>query len=97
MLSVPVLERTDNFDSGSGVFGSQEGRLSVEFIKSLMHVERDGQFKYCFYINTKCGFCIMRFGVCTSPGMHVKPWLRSADAARAADYARRTAAAALKM
>jgi len=46
MLSIPVLERTDNFDSGSGVFGSQEGQLSVEFIKSLMHVERDGQFNH---------------------------------------------------
>jgi len=48
MISVPVLQRTDNFDSGSGVFGCQEGRLPVEFIKSLMHVERDGQFKYYF-------------------------------------------------
>jgi len=44
MVSVPILERTDNFYSSSGVFGSQEGRLSVESIKSLMHVERDGQF-----------------------------------------------------
>jgi hypothetical protein len=93
MLSVLVLERRDNFDLGSEVFGSQEGRLWVEFIKSLIHVERDGQFKYCFRMNMKCDFCIVRFGVCTSPGTHVKPWLCSADAVRAADYARRTAAA----
>ena len=96
MLSVPVLERTAIFDSGIGVFGSQEGRFSVKFIKSLMHVERRGHVKYSFWLNTKMKFCIMQFGIGTSPGVHVKPWLRFADAVRAADYARRTAAA-LKM